>query len=646
MKAYRQIIIALLVTAGVILLYSPGISHVWVFDDTANLVEPWHDLGETHFLERLRTFTFGNQSGPLGRPISMFTFALNGLAVGGLDPIHLKATNLFIHLIVGLLVFLLAREICSRARQGNGQQVNVSLAASFAAALWVLNPLHVSTVLYSVQRMTQLSALFTLAGLWIYCRSRVRWTKRPPRASEVFSLAAWILLLTLLATLSKENGVILLWLVLLTELFVFRAVICGVTSSRLLALLWVMFIAPVVFAALWVLSDPAWLAAAYATRDFTLAQRVMTQLGVLWQYLSWFLLPDIRGLGFYHDDIVIADSLMSPMKTAVAGVGWLSVLAFAFVMRCRLPLLAYCLLFFLIGHSLESTILPLMMVFEHRNYLPLVGISIFAGYTLAVLFQQLRGGMGYVLITVIVCFLAMQLSLRANAWGDSLLLAKTMAENHPDSRLSRNLYANTLLQSREEISADSDSSRQLRAHYLRLARDEYLAIASRFARDPGAPAMLYVLDSQYLSGRTNVDAWLDTSLGRLKSKTLDPIDLGAIRAILGCHAVAVCDISDDRFAQLTELASRGFNEKPAGYFAIHDYYLRSSAPAEQRIQWLLTMPSHMQSGYQFRRRLILEYLGDGQRFRALGSVPGLFTADPARRHLERSALIIGMGLGR
>ena len=45
---------------------------------------------------------------------------------------------------------------------------------ALASCLWLLHALHVSTVLYTVQRMAQLSALFVFAGLLVYSYGRQR----------------------------------------------------------------------------------------------------------------------------------------------------------------------------------------------------------------------------------------------------------------------------------------------------------------------------------------------------------------------------------------------------------------------------------------------------------------------------------------
>jgi hypothetical protein len=41
--------------------------------------------------------------------------------------------------------------------------------------------------------------------------------------------------------------------------------------------------------------------------------------------------------------------------------------------RKRFPIVAFAVLWFLVGHSLESTVFPLEIIHEHRNYLPALG---------------------------------------------------------------------------------------------------------------------------------------------------------------------------------------------------------------------------------------------------------------------------------
>ena len=45
-------------------------------------------------------------------------------------------------------------------------------------------------------------------------------------------------------------------------------------------------------------------------------------------------------------------------------------LAFAFYLAKKEPLISFCILWFFGNLVIESSILPLALVFEHRNYLP------------------------------------------------------------------------------------------------------------------------------------------------------------------------------------------------------------------------------------------------------------------------------------
>jgi len=80
-------------------------------------------------------------------------------------------------------------------------------------------------------------------------------------------------------------------------------------------------------------------------------------------------------LGFYHDDFQASAGWLTPWTTLPAVLGLLCVALAALVVRRRFPLFAFAVLFFLAGHLLESTVFPLELVFEHRNYLPSIAPS-------------------------------------------------------------------------------------------------------------------------------------------------------------------------------------------------------------------------------------------------------------------------------
>ena len=107
----------------------------------------------------------------------------------------------------------------------------------------------------------------------------------------------------------------------------------------------------------------------YRIRPFTMGERLLTEFRVLVFYLYQIFYPVPGQFSILHD-ITLSTSLFDPWTTsaAVVMIGVLFITAFYTVRRH--PLVCFAILFYFLGHSIESTILPLELVFEHRNYLP------------------------------------------------------------------------------------------------------------------------------------------------------------------------------------------------------------------------------------------------------------------------------------
>ena len=68
----------------------------------------------------------------------------------------------------------------------------------------------------------------------------------------------------------------------------------------------------------------------------------------------------------------------------LAGVGHLLLIGGALSLSRRAPLVAFGVLFFYIAHSVESGVIPIRdLVFEHRNYFPMVGVSVVVAASLS-----------------------------------------------------------------------------------------------------------------------------------------------------------------------------------------------------------------------------------------------------------------------
>lgn len=430
---------ALLITlVSTALVYWAGLRGPLVFDDGSNL-EPINDWlqGRVGWM----SVVLGNESGMLGRSLSMMSFVVN-VALLGPDSWGLKLGNLLVHLFNGVLVFAFFSRLQHLGALTGGSDRSTRWPAWLGASIWLLHPLLASTVLYVVQRMAMLSALFTLLALLAYLQGREALGERRRQAAWVW-LAFAVPLCTVLATLSKENGILAPVLCGVIELVVFRPASGARRSWQSKTLLGVVLALPAAVTVVLTLAQLHFIVGGYAIRPFTLSERLLTETRVLWSYVGDLLAPGGPRLGFYHDDFPISHGLLDPVSTMLAIVGWIAALAVAWRSRSAMPGLALGIGFFLVGHALESSVFPLMLYFEHRNYLPAVGaiwaILAVITYCAERMQHQLRSAprvFGFAAIALLTV-LAAGTSIRAHVWTDQRNMVAQALIAHPDSRGAR-----------------------------------------------------------------------------------------------------------------------------------------------------------------------------------------------------------------
>lgn len=448
MPSSRKRLLGLLVVlAATALLYSIGLNGPLVFDDIDNLrpINRWL-TGDISWLR----VVFDNSSGRLGRPLAMASFVLNVWLLGP-EIWGFKLVNLIIHLVNGVLVYCLFGALLQRKALVDRPPLSAAWLPLLGAAIWLLHPLLVSTVLYVVQRMAMLSALFVLMTLLAYLHGRIA-------LEEDRRHKAWLLLLigvpagTVLATFSKENGILAPALCALLEWFVFAppAGKRRAWASRLVLILGLLL--PFVASLTLTLVEWPPIVSGYANRPFSLEERLMTQGRVLWSYLGSLVLPSGPRLGLYHDDYVISRGLLDPPSTMFAILGWLAAIAAAWRLRHTVPGAPLGLAIFLIGHALESSAIPLLIYFEHRNYLPAVG-AIWALLSLgAAAASRIAPHIdhGYRIFTFgsisLVCVLALIVAGRAMVWQSQDALLAQGLRYHPGSRWLRLDIAQQMMQ--------------------------------------------------------------------------------------------------------------------------------------------------------------------------------------------------------
>jgi hypothetical protein len=239
----------------------------------------------------------------------------------------------------------------------------------------------------------------------------------------------------LLAAFSKENGLLVAPLILALEACILRF-----KGDWQLLNAWVRRYIYAVFAGC--VAATAWLAiffesfvGGYTFRDFSLLERVLTEPRVLWHYIGIMLAPIPHNFSLYLDGFQLSTGLLQPASTTLAIVGLLGVLAWSFWRCLRGPsLLAFGILWFLIGHAFESTVFPLEIAFEHRNYLPSIGLAIAACGALSISTREILGSGSRTLISILVVgVLAASTFVVATYWSDPLEHALISVEHNPQS---------------------------------------------------------------------------------------------------------------------------------------------------------------------------------------------------------------------
>ncbi len=412
--------------------YWPGLSGPFLFDDFGSIAALGNYGGVTDW-ETFKSFVFRGHAGPTGRPLSLATFVIDGTH-WPTDPWPFKRTNLVIHLLNGALLGALTLQVL---RIHGLDRRQAQWAALLTAGAWLLHPFLVSTTLYVVQRMAQLSTLFVLAGLvgYLYGRTRVESNRIKAYAIMSCSLGAG----TILAVLSKENGALLPLLAGVLEITVLAS------SARLRGNLDRVWLSTFIIL-------PCVMIAAYLTykatsydffaikppRDFSLYERVLTQPRILTDYLyNWFI-PKLYTTGVFQDHFLKSTGLLTPVTTLLAIALHAGLAVLALLRRREWPLFALAVLFFYGGHLVESTVVNLEMYFEHRNYLP----AAFLFLPLIVLaVQKLEARTFVIAACAALLLLGGFTRFAATIWQDYSMIVAASASKAPTSARAQGQFA-------------------------------------------------------------------------------------------------------------------------------------------------------------------------------------------------------------
>ena len=409
------------------LLFSPGLAGPLLIDDNVHLPKlSGSGTGIDSFADALNLgFPI---TGGSPRTLSYISLLINDNNWPS-DPSGFRRTNLLLHLINVVLVFALSRQLVSIYRREAQASTTSTWIALLAATLWMAHPLQLSPIYLIVQRMTLLGAMFSLLALISYIHARRQALNHPRRAIVLLTLAFGAFLS--LGIFAKEIAISVVLYVLVLEATLLQR--CDVPRPTWWKPWAAVYIAgPLLLLAIYATRIFADQANAYAIRDFDLAQRLLSEARVLFTYLKVILVPTPAATGPFHDGFVASSSLFAPPTTFWAVLGLTGLLASALYARKRAPLYAFPVLWFLAGHLLEGSVIPLELYFEHRNYLPMLGIIVTLALTPTVAPMHLKpfvtaGLAAYLALISLVTMNSTQV------WGSRTLIAEIWSQENPMS---------------------------------------------------------------------------------------------------------------------------------------------------------------------------------------------------------------------
>ena len=425
-----------------ILAYSNSFRSPFVFDDLPNITENTHIRITGLDLKQLKDAGFKSKNP--NRPVANISFAFN-YYWGRYHVAWYHVVNLLIHLVNGCLAYLLA---CLIFRQWSciqvqpfpqthaslldqTSQLHILFPALFTGLFFTLHPVQVQSVTYIVQRMNSMAAMFCFISAILFVAGRRTKRKWNQWAAWGGSLASWLLALG-----TKEIAATLPLVLLLYDWYFFQD-LSREGVKRMLKYLAGAGVILVSVMYLYLGNHPIdTILSGYHGRDFTLGERLLTQGRVLMSYMGLVIYPLPSRLNLLHH-IPYSRSLLSPVSTLYAMAVVVVLLILAALLARKHRIVSFGILWFFIHLAIESSVIPLEMMFEHRLYLPVFGVAVIVSVLLTPLVFRTRTR-AIMVSTLIILGLGAGTYLRNFTWQDRITLWSDVVSKSPESPRAHN----------------------------------------------------------------------------------------------------------------------------------------------------------------------------------------------------------------
>ena len=358
-KKYAFTFISLLII--LLAIYSNSFYGEWHFDDSANIVDnPYIQIKSFSWTE-IKHCVLGIYQDRLLRPLSYFSFALN-YKFGGMNVFWFHVVNFAIHYLSAVFLFLFIYNTLKLPLLRDKYSLIAYPVALLSTFFWALNPVHVTSITYIVQRMAFMAGLFYIISMYLYLKGRTA-----QNLTSTISFFILSLIVGFAAVLTKENAVMLPVSILLFDLFLIQ----GATKENIKKFIKILFLPLLLILIIGLIYTGSFSNAlgGYDIRDFSMIQRLLTEPRVILFYLSLLFYPISSRLTLLYD-IEISRSLLQPWTTIPSILLILFIISFAFYIVRKRPLISFCIIFYFLNHLIEGSVFSLELIYEHRNYLP------------------------------------------------------------------------------------------------------------------------------------------------------------------------------------------------------------------------------------------------------------------------------------